>query len=74
MNGIGTTLIAIFYLNIGLPGVVGLVSGSMHFGVDPDGRDKVLAIQVFSVVVGIIALVSVLRTVTVLRESTKKHK
>jgi hypothetical protein len=72
INGIGTALIAIFCLYMGLPGVFGLVSGSVHFGIDPDGRDKVLAIQVFSAVVGVIALVSTFRSVKAWRESAKK--
>ena len=68
LNGIGCIGIAILCLSVGLPGLIGLVSGSLHMGSDPDGGDKVLAIQIFCVVLGAIAVVSLIRTVKAWRE------
>ena len=63
LNGIGAFGIAILCLPIGLPGLIGVVSGSLHFGSDPDGGDKVLAIQIFCAVMGALALASLIGTV-----------
>lgn len=71
LNGMGCLGIAILCLPVGLPGLIGLVSGSLHMGSDPDGGDKVLAIQIFCVFIGAIALVSLIRTVQAWRELPK---
>jgi len=71
LNGIGSLGIATLCLPIGLPGLIGLLSASRHLGTDPDGGDKVLAIQIFCVVLGAIALLSLLRTVKAWRELPK---
>jgi len=58
-----TLFIALFFLYAALPGLVGLVSGSLRFGSDPDGGDKVLAIYLFSAILGVIATVYFIRMV-----------
>ena len=67
LNAVGTFIIAVLGLSTGLPGLIGLATGFLHFGSDPDGGDKVLAIQVFSALVGAIALVSFIGSVIALR-------
>jgi hypothetical protein len=71
VNGIGCLGIALLCLPVGLPGLIGLISGSLRMGSDPDGGDKVLAIQFVCVVIGAIALVSLIRTVKAWREWPK---
>ena len=68
LNAIGCLGIAMLCLPVGLPGLIGLMAGSLHMGSDPDGGDKVLAIQIFCAVLGAIALVSLVRTVKAWRE------
>lgn len=63
LNGVGTLGIAILFLSAGLPGLLSLATGASQMGSDPDGGDKVLGIQIIAVVVGVIALVSFIRTV-----------
>ena len=63
VNAIGCLVIAGLCLPVGLPGAIGLIIGSLHFGTDPDGADKVLGIQLVSTFFGAIALVSLARTV-----------
>ena len=74
LNGIGTFAIAALCLPVGLPGVIGLLFGSLHFGSDPDGGDKVLAAMVFSAFIGAIALISFIRTVKAWRELPKAQR
>lgn len=71
LNGIGCLGIAILCLPVGLPGLIGLMSGSIRMWSDPDGGDKVLAIQILCTVIGAIALISLLRTVKAWRELPK---
>jgi hypothetical protein len=71
LNGIGCVGIATLCLSVGLPGLIGLMFGSLRMGSDPDGGDKVLAIQLFGVVLGAIALISLIRTVKAWRELPK---
>ena len=68
LNGIGCFGIAILCLPFGLPGLIGLISGSLRMGSDPDSGDKVLAIQIFSTVIGAVALISLIRTVKAWRK------
>ena len=68
LNGIGCLGIAILCLPFGLQGLIGLMSGSLHMGSDPDGGDKVLAIQMLSALIAAIALISLIRTVKAWRE------
>lgn len=63
LNGIGCTAIAILCLPIGFSGIISLVSNSPPMGSDPDGADKVIAIQIFSGLLGALALISLIRTV-----------
>lgn len=71
INGIGCVFIAMICLPVGLPGLIGLLSGSAHLGRDPDSGDKLLAIQMLCVIVGTITLISLFRTAKAWRESTK---
>lgn len=61
LNGIGCIGIAALCLPIGLEGVIGLAS--FPLGTDPDGRDKVLAIETFCGFLGVIAFASLIDTV-----------
>lgn len=74
LNGIGCFGIAILCLPVGLPGLIGFLSGSLHMGSDPDGGDKVLAIQIFCAFVGAIALIAFIRTVKAWRELPKAKR
>jgi hypothetical protein len=72
VNGIGCILLAVLFLSVGIPGLAGLLSGLVHFGSDPDGGDKVLALQCVSVLAGAIALGSLVRTVIAWRGSDEE--
>ena len=71
VNGIFCSVMAPLCLLFGLPTVIGLWSGSLRFGTDPDGADKVLGALVFSAVLGTIALISLIRTVMAWRRLPK---
>lgn len=63
VNGIGCLGIALLCLPVGISGLFGLVFGAHPLASDPDGGDKVLAIQMVCVLLGAIAVISLMRTV-----------
>lgn len=70
VNGIGCAGIAILCLPLGYAGITGLAFTPL--GTDPDGSDKVIAIELFSGLIGVIAIISLIRTVKKWRESPEK--
>jgi hypothetical protein len=71
LNGIGSAGIAILCLPIGLPGIIGLLSGHAAAAADPDGAGKVQAIELFCAALGMVALISLVRTVIAWRRLPK---
>jgi hypothetical protein len=70
VNGIGCSGVAILCLPIGFAGIISLAS--TPFGTDPDGGDKVLAIEIFCGLLGAIAFISLIRTVKTWRGLPKE--
>ncbi len=71
LNGIGSLGVAIFCLPIGIPGLIGVIFGSLRLGSDPDGGDKVLGVQLLCVVLGAFALASLIDTVIAWRRLSR---
>jgi hypothetical protein len=71
INGIGSLGVAIICIAVSLSGIVGLITGTMRIGDDADGGDKVLGLQILTAILGVLALISFIRTVKAWRELSK---